>query len=142
MLRLMGMRRSVVLLLVALLTATSSCREEDGQKSSATPLISASAKTAKPVAVAGDVRVVGGPAPGVNYPIPGTVQVFAGTGTSGMPVATASADARGRFSATVPLGTYTFVSAAGKQHYGTACSSPTVLVTGASVPVEVRCFIP
>jgi hypothetical protein len=56
--------------------------------------------------VSGTLRLVGGPAPGVEKPAPGTVSVFATSDLAGKPVATAQALTSGKFVVRLSAGTY------------------------------------
>lgn len=96
------------------------------------------------VTVTGDLVAIGGPAPGAARPLVGTVVAHRGTATDGPVAASAPAGADGRFSLTVPPGTYelTGTSSFVDGGRGLCVSNPiTVTSSGPATEVAVICNI-
>ena len=91
--------------------------------------------------IAGRFRIVGGPAPGINRPLSGRIEVHAGTAT-GKVVAVTSTTSSGVFSVSVPAGRYVLVGLTGHST-GAACTSglPTP-VAGQTARATVQCDVP
>jgi hypothetical protein len=96
--------------------------------------------------VTGTLRLVGGPAPGVNRPAPGTVSVFASSDLAGRPVATVQASTSGMFVVRLSAGTYYLAASSPRFHIDPAPkTSPcrgdkaAVVESGGSTHVDVIC---
>ena len=102
--------------------------------------------TAAQGTVTGTIRLVGGPAPGVNEPAPGTVSVFTSAGLTGKAVATAQAGTSGSFTVNLSPGTYYLAATSPRYGIDPAPSTPpcralgpTVVTTGGTVQADVIC---
>ncbi len=96
------------------------------------------------VTVTGQLVAIGGPAPGAARPLVGTVVAHRGTATNGPVAASAPTDADGRFSLTVPPGTYELTGASSFIDGGRGlCVSSPVTVTRSTpaTAVAVICNI-
>lgn len=56
--------------------------------------------------ITGSLHMAGGPAPGTDWTVPGTIYAFTTADQSGSPIASGRADERGRFQLRLPAGTY------------------------------------
>jgi hypothetical protein len=99
----------------------------------------------------GDYRVVGGPAPGVNEPVRGTIWAFSGRVTwdhafNSTAVAHVRTDSGGRFDLRLPAGEFTLFGSAGASDSlpSNGCGSPLVVDVHASKSqtVHLVCSIP
>jgi hypothetical protein len=89
-----------------------------------------------PVTISGTFRIVGGPPPGIDHPITGTIVA---TATSGRAY-TAIAGADGRYSLRVPRGTYTIVGHSQQDQPG-QCGGGAAQVFR-DTAVDVQCDVP
>ncbi len=99
--------------------------------------------------VVGEYRLVGGPAPGVNEPYPGTIWAYTGSigwarAKDARAFAHVSTDAAGRFSMSLPPGRYTLLGAGGGSLDSSGCGSPTVVdvLASARVVAHLWCSVP
>jgi hypothetical protein len=93
--------------------------------------------------VVGRFRIVGGPYPGINRATSGHIQIRANT-AKGKIVDTVAAP-NGRFSASLPAGTYVFVGRAngmGTGGQGCTTGQAIALRAGATAKITVRCDVP
>jgi hypothetical protein len=93
--------------------------------------------------VVGRFRIVGGPYPGINRATSGHIQIRANT-ANGKIVDTATATS-GRFSASLPAGTYVFVGRAngmGSGDQGCTTDQPVSLRADQTKKITVQCDVP
>jgi len=104
---------------------------------SASSASSAATSTASTGTVVGTVREIGGPGPGLNIQIPGTVTATSSTGTRWLATTTATQP----FWLSLPAGTYRFT---GRSPGQTDClpQAPVAVTDGRTTQVEVQCGIP
>jgi len=107
--------------------------------------VATSATTTPMADVVGRLHVAGGPAPGIDKPIPGRIEAHRDT-QAGQVAATADAGDDGAFHMTLPPGSYVLVATSPNVvlgRPGTACGSASLTVGGgANPPVTVYCLIP
>jgi hypothetical protein len=92
--------------------------------------------------IAGRFRIVGGPAPGIDRPLSGRIDVHAGAAT-GKVVAVTSTTSSGAFSVSVSAGRYVLVGLTGHST-GASCTSglPTTVAAGQTARAIVQCDVP
>lgn len=91
--------------------------------------------------VTGTFHEVGGPPPGINRPLVGTITVYSGTSASGIQVTVVHTDANGRFQAVLSPGTFFFVGRSSDVS-GIPCTSDgPVTLTRAPASVVVTCSL-
>jgi hypothetical protein len=91
------------------------------------------------VAMVGTFRIQGGPAPGINRPLSGTITIHAGSAT-GKVVDTVTATS-GHFHATVAPGRYVLVGTTAHLT-GAMCTTDATAIAGHTVHVGVNCDVP
>jgi hypothetical protein len=95
--------------------------------------------------VGGDYRVVGGPAPGVNHPLLGTIWAYSGRvawdqTSSSTAVAHVRTDSGGHFDLRLPVGEFTLFGSQGTSDSlsSSGCGLPQVVDVHASKPQTVH----
>ena len=111
----------------------------------AKPLPTSTTSTSPAMAeVVGQLHMAGGPAPGIDTPIPGRIEVHRDS-SAGEIIGTAEAGDDGTFRLAVPPGTYELVAISPRivlGRAGTPCGGATTsLQPGANPPVTVYCLI-
>lgn len=91
--------------------------------------------------VTGMIRLVGGPPPGVNEPVPGTVSVFTSADLVGKAIATAQASTSGSFTVRLSPGTY-YLAATSPRYSSCNALRAVVITTGGRVQADVICNVP
>jgi hypothetical protein len=133
---------SVCFVVLCLISACSSSHQSLGTQTSTVPArvdtlscvsgVSASAAK-RPPGIAGTLRMVGGPAPGINRSVAGTVTITSLSGSH----CDLRVVAGGSFEATVPVGRYRITGHSPAFGYGKyECSGGTVRVTSAGETVS------
>jgi hypothetical protein len=112
--------------LIVLLAAAGCGSAEHGRRPPSTP-------------VTGRFHEVGGPDPGLDRPLVGTITVYNGTDASGTQVTVVRTDAKGRFTVDLNPGTFFFVGRSADVG-GIPCTSDgPVTLTHAPATVVVTC---
>jgi hypothetical protein len=105
----------------------------------------------EPGSVVGDYRQVGGPAPGVNHPVRGTIWAYNGRITwdhafKSTAIAHVRTDSGGRFDLRLPVGQFTLFGSPGTSDSlpSNGCGSPLVVDVHASTAqaVHLVCSVP
>ena len=104
-------------------------------------LVGCSASTPTTGTLTGHLRQVGGPAPGVNRPVPGTVTISGGSATKALPVGD-----DGSYTVDVPPGTYTVVghsptTLTGDQQQDCPAPSAATVTAGTTTTADAICSI-
>jgi hypothetical protein len=127
------MKRLAILSLAAFAVCAAGCGD--------TPATASSQPAKATVNVVGTYRIQGGPAPGINRPLSGTIVIHVNSET-GKIVDTVTA-VKGHFTATVAPGRYVAVGTTGSGA-SLICSSglATTATAGHTLHLNVRCDVP